>query len=542
MSLHEPARSSWMVAGGFPVGAQRKRLDDRRHRLGLIWKTLLRIATASGLVVLGTLLYNVVNSSFGFIVLRDTVSAELLFLHTLSHVQVEESLQDAVSAVQTDFDRVAIVPVVPEETLPAGVQALALPLADFEGVYGLQALAARDNPTLAQLTPVDIEAGLSAGGQWTRVRGDLPSRPVRFLLVPDESGIMNAWLEGLNLPGLSALDKERLIAVLEGNVSAGLMRRLERDVPFTSRTADNIRELIQLRVVRPEIIASFSLRDSLLRRSHIESFAAENLASLDFKSWLSPDFITDTQSSRPLFTGIRTALLGSLWVIAVTILFSVPLGVGAAIYLEEYSSDGWFGRVIKININNLAGVPSIIYGMLGLVIFVRALNLLTSGALLGLVAEQEANGRTIISAGLTLGLLILPVIIVNGQEAIRAVPNSLREASYGVGATQWMTVCHHVLPAAAPGILTGAILAISRAIGETAPLVVIGAATFISTDPDGIFAKFTVLPIQIYQWTARPQPEFRHIAAAAILVLLTLLLIVNATAVLLRQRYGQQRI
>jgi len=163
---------------------------------------------------------------------------------------------------------------------------------------------------------------------------------------------------------------------------------------------------------------------------------------------------------------------------------------------------------------------------------------LTSGRLWGVVDPTTANGRTVLSAGLTLGLLIMPVIIINAREAIRAVPNSLRQASYGLGATQWQTIWHHVLPTALPGILTGAILAISRAIGETAPLVVIGASTFIVMDPNSPFAKFTTLPIQIYQWTSRPQAEFRNLAAAAIVVLMVLLLTLNASAVILRNRYS----
>ena len=185
-------------------------------------------------------------------------------------------------------------------------------------------------------------------------------------------------------------------------------------------------------------------------------------------------------------------------------------------------------------------MPSIIYGMLGLAIFVRELEPLTSGAIFGLTDPTTANGRTILSAGLTLALLVLPILIINGQEAIRAVPGSLREASYGLGATKWQTVWHHVLPSAIPGILTGTILAISRAFGETAPLVVVGASTYITFDPNGPFAKFTSLPIQIYQWTSRPQGEFRNIAAAAILVLLVLLLTLNATAILLRNRYSRK--
>ncbi len=170
----------------------------------------------------------------------------------------------------------------------------------------------------------------------------------------------------------------------------------------------------------------------------------------------------------------------------------------------------------------------------------RALEPLTSGTLFGLTDPTTANGRTILSAGMTLGLLILPLIIINAQEAIRAVPSSLRQASYGLGATKWQTIWNHVLPNALPGILTGAILAISRAIGETAPLVVVGASTFITVDPDGPFSKFTTLPIQIYQWTARPQDVFRNLAAAAILVLLVLLLTLNASAVLLRNRYSRR--
>ncbi|HUM36495.1 MAG TPA: ABC transporter permease subunit, partial [Anaerolineae bacterium] len=194
----------------------------------------------------------------------------------------------------------------------------------------------------------------------------------------------------------------------------------------------------------------------------------------------------------------------------------------------------------QTNINNLAGVPSIIYGMLGLAIFVRGLEPFTSGTLLGVADPTTANGRTVLSAGLTLALLILPLIIINAQEAIKAVPASLREASYGLGATRWQTIWYHVLPNALPGILTGTILAISRAIGETAPLVVVGASAFVALDPSGPFSKFTTLPIQIYQWTTRPQDQYRNLAAAASLMLLVLLLSLNAAAILLRNRYSKK--
>jgi phosphate transport system permease protein len=235
------------------------------------------------------------------------------------------------------------------------------------------------------------------------------------------------------------------------------------------------------------------------------------------------------------------AILGSLWVTFIAFLVAVPLGVAAAIYLEEYSTGrSRFDQIVETNINNLAGVPSIIYGMLGLAVFVRFLSSITSGAAFGVGDPSTTNGRTILSAGLTLGLLILPLVIINGREAIRAVPRALREASFGLGATRWQTTWNHVLPNAIPGILTGVILAVSRAFGETAPLIVVGVSTFIVVSPSGPFSKFTTLTAQIYQWTSRPQEEFQHLAAAAILVLLVLLIALNATAIILRNRYSKR--
>lgn len=337
------------------------------------------------------------------------------------------------------------------------------------------------------------------------------------------------------------LQQDELIALLQAHLSKGLLRRLESEKPLAERPVEELRQLVIERVAQPQIVKSWSLMDSLTRRAAIAAeIAAMPGARMVFRSWLNPRFVSLPQSSNPLLAGVRTAILGSLWTIAITILFALPIGVGAAVYLEEYASDNWLNRLLQTNISNLAGVPSIIYGMLGLAIFVRLLERFTSGAFFGLADPTTANGRTVLSAGLTLGLLVLPLIIINAQEAIRAVPNSLRHASYGLGATRWQTIWHHVLPAALPGILTGTILALSRAIGETAPLVVVGAATFIVVDPTGPFSKFTTLPIQIYQWTARPQAEFRNLAAAAIIVLLALLLSLNATAILLRNRYAEK--
>ena len=336
--------------------------------------------------------------------------------------------------------------------------------------------------------------------------------------------------------------KEQLVALLQSTLSRGAYNKLENEKPFADRSREEVFQLVVERIIRPEVVQVWNLWPSLTQADEIRAtLAAEHPdAELDFVSWLNPDFVTRPQTSEPFTAGVRTAIFGSLWTILFTILLAFPIGVGAAIYLEEYASDTWLNRLIQTNINNLAGVPSIVYGILGLAIFVRTLEPLTSGEVFGLVNPTTANGRTVLSAGLTLGLLVLPIIIINAQEAIRAVPRSLRNASFGVGATKWQTVWSHVLPNAMPGILTGTILAISRAIGETAPLVVVGASTAISFDPNSPFSKFTTLPIQIYQWTSRPQDEFQSLAAATILVLLVLLLSLNASAVLLRNRFSRR--
>jgi phosphate transport system permease protein len=240
---------------------------------------------------------------------------------------------------------------------------------------------------------------------------------------------------------------------------------------------------------------------------------------------LSWQFLTSLPSRRASQAGLATALVGSIYVILLTAVIAVPIGIGAAIYLEEYGARGRMARLIEINIANLAGVPSIIYGLLGLGLFVRALGL----------------GRSLIAGAATLALLVLPVVILSTREALRTVPNSLREGSYALGATKWQTIWTQVLPMAMPGILTGLILALSRAIGETAPLITIGAITYVPFLPDGLSSPFTVLPIQIFNWVSRPQAEFLRNAAAAILVLLVLLLTMNAVAIWLRDRYQKQR-
>jgi phosphate transport system permease protein len=341
---------------------------------------------------------------------------------------------------------------------------------------------------------------------------------------------------------LEVQSKDQLIELLRSRLSDGAFRKLETERPFESRSRSDVYGLVVERVVRYKVVDSWTLLESLTQTESIRVLTPERFpdAQIRFRSWLNPDFVSGPQTSEALTAGVRTAILGTLWTILFTILLAFPIGVGAAIYLEEYSGTNSVNRLIQTNINNLAGVPSIVYGILGLAIFVRALEPLTSGAVFGAVDPTTANGRTVLSAGLTLGLLVLPIIIINAQEAIRAVPRSLRHASYGLGATKWQTIWHHVLPSALPGIMTGTILAISRAIGETAPLVVVGASTAISFDPSSPFSKFTTLPIQIYQWTSRPQAEFRSLAAAAILVLLIMLLSLNASAIFLRNRYTRR--
>ena len=452
----------------------------------------------------------------------------------------------------------------------------------------------------------------------------------------------------------------------------------ERQADLLARYADKgtLRNLVLEEVIERQVIASFTLSETIFNfaavKAEIEGpilneykkanrLDEAKVRVIRFHSWLDSDFLATPMSSTPALAGVRTALIGSIGLMIVVVSVALPIGVGAAIYLEEYAHHGFVNRLIETNVRNLAGVPSIIYGMLGLAIFVRALAPFTSGLIfhhnfdvptIETVVERIApafdgavsfdgtalssyseqldaptlervvdtflrfgtpsltmlgnssvidmsnalaaafdiavnvtetradeehdletrgayyrfdvaagapisdetydrlmaslarsnsfapNGRTLVSAGLTLALLILPIIIINAQEAIRAVPYTIREASYGLGATRWQTIWRQVLPAALPGIMTGTILSVSRAVGETAPLIVVGAATFLVADPTSPFSQFTAMPIQIYQWTARPQGQFADIAAAAIIMLLALMLSLNAAAIFLRNRYS----
>ncbi len=246
--------------------------------------------------------------------------------------------------------------------------------------------------------------------------------------------------------------------------------------------------------------------------------------SIQAWGWLDWQFLTSFASRKPELSGIKAALAGTLWMMSVVAPLTFIMGVATAIYLEEYAKNTWFSRLVQTNISNLAGVPSIVFGLLGLTLFVRIFGL----------------GNSILAGAFTMTLLVLPIIIVSSQEAIRAVPMSLRNASYALGGNRWQTIVRVVLPSSFAGILTGSILSMSRAIGETAPLLVVGAVAYIAFTPTSFLDKFTVLPMQIYTWSGLPQEDFQHVAGAGIVVLLVLLLSMNAVAIILRNKFQKR--
>lgn len=240
--------------------------------------------------------------------------------------------------------------------------------------------------------------------------------------------------------------------------------------------------------------------------------------------WMSWTLLTSYPSRNPEEAGVLPALMGSVWLIVITAVVSIPTGVGAAVYLEEYANSSWWRKLVQLNISNLAGVPSIVYGILGLGLFVRAMSL----------------ERSVLAGALTLSLVVLPIVILATQEALRAVPGTIRQASYALGATRWQTVWKQVLPAALPGVMTGVILAIARALGEAAPLVAVGAVAFVAFVPQSLGDEFSALPMQIFNWAERPQEEFHGLASAAIVVLLAVLILMNTGAVIARAKFGRR--
>ena len=253
--------------------------------------------------------------------------------------------------------------------------------------------------------------------------------------------------------------------------------------------------------------------------------------------WLRPELIINFPSRFPEQAGLKAALFGTLWLMGMTALFCVPVGVGAAVYLEEYAPDNRLTRFIEVNIANLAGVPSIVYGLLGLALFVQGYTIAFGGR------EVELSlGRSVLAGALTMSLLVLPIVILASREAIKAVPDTYRQAAFALGASKWEVVRGIVLPAAFPGMLTGVILAMSRAVGETAPVIAISALVYLTFIPGHPLDRFTVLPIQIYNWVSRPQSEFQGLAAGGIIVLLIVLLSMNALAVYLRNKFQKRSI
>ncbi len=459
--------------GILPTGEALKRNIAARRIRGTIMRTLYKTSVAVALIALLVLISTIVNKTIGLTAVQYAVEPEDL---TIDGEPVNRPLDD-------------------------------LSAEDLGAVLA-------DNARVARLRVFILQDVVKADqGQWAT----LSPQPV--------SQVLNRhnYPADLAETPLNKLDERQAAAILIDN--------LDRE---------HLKKLVFDEIVQPEVVDSWTLLESLTTRDDIERTTADKYpkADLKWRSWVNWEFLSSALDPRkPDATGIRPALYGSLLIIAITILIAFPVGVGAAIYLEEYAGDNRLNQIIQTNISNLAGVPSIIYGMLGLAIFVRSLEHITSGHAFG---ADTANGRTVLSAGFTLALLILPLIIINAQEAIRAVPNSLRQASYGLGATQWQTIWHHVLPTTMPGILTGTILAISRAIGETAPLILVGGATYLTQDPNGPFSIFTALPLVIYRWTTLPQDEFRNAAAAAIVVLLVLLLTLNSVAIILRNRYSRR--
>jgi hypothetical protein len=343
------------------------------------------------------------------------------------------------------------------------------PLEFQVGVDTLAVVVNQSNEFVDDVSQEQLQALFSSAVTWDDVNPAWPARPIQRFIPGSDSGTLDFFIETVYETRLFDLPKDDLINILAANVTLGRGRTLEREQRFYEnmlvfesaelwnqvcaapanerpsgctgrvRSQDDVYDLLIREVVQEDVVKVYKLTDSIFRRGEVVAEAAREYPNgrLQFRSWLSADFVRDPQSSTPEYAGVRTAILGSLWVILVTILFSFPIGVGAAIYLEEYAADNRLNRLLQTNINNLAGVPSIIYGMLGLAVFVRTLEVLTSGAAFGAVESgATANGRTIVSAGMTLGLLILPILIINAQEALRAVPGSLRQGRPGAGRHQ----------------------------------------------------------------------------------------------------------
>ncbi|WP_228845388.1 phosphate ABC transporter permease PstA [Phototrophicus methaneseepsis] len=529
-----------------------------RNRTARAWNIFYYFSIGISLVALIALFSNVVNEAFGSIAVVFEVDPLTLTedgadLNGLDETQLAQILvdqlggrtlvliRDELSPIAADsFTSADLADLFPNGAVPEGYEDATV--ADVRALDSEEQFTVwRDlivlNTSKDQLLNIinDEIVGLEVVGSWPLLEAIFNYEPsaettARLGEIPGEIAAAEAELE-------THLSEEGSLAEAQNALADA--RRDQADSETIASLREEARNQEARTVSLQSTIQSLQAEQEALEDSSVVSEVEANWPNariIRFQSWLDTQFITTQMSSTPADAGIRGAILGSLWLMVVVIIFALPVGVATAIYLNEYASDTFVNRLIETNVRNLAGVPSIIYGMLGLAVFVRVLEPFTSGALFGI---DGGNGRTIMSAALTLGLLVLPIIIINAQEALRSVPNALREASFGMGATQWQTIWKIVLPAAMPGILTGLILSVSRAIGETAPLIVVGASTLLFTDPNGPFSKFTALPIQIFNWTARPQDQFRDIAAAAIIVLLIIVIALNSVAIVLRNRYAR---
>lgn len=337
---------------------------------------------------------------------------------------------------------------------------------------------------------------------------------------------------GRTLEDLSATE---LVVILEDRLSSGLLRRLDSEVPIAERSAADLRDLVEERVIDPTVVDSWSLFESIFERELVEAFAEANpQMEIRFHSWISRQFLFSQQSTDPLDAGILSAIIGTLMVVGIALLLAVPIGISTGIYFSEYARKSRLNAFLQLNVQNLAAVPSVIYGLLGLAIFVRFGAPLTTGAMFG--SAGASDGRTVLAAGLTLGVLVLPVVVINAESVFSSIPDEFRSACQAVGASRSQIVFFRLLPFVLDRILTIAILAVSRVIGETTPLIIVGAATVMAVNPSGLFSRFTALPSQIYYWSFNPQEEFQRLAAAAILILLVLSLGLNILLVVLRRR------
>ena len=348
-----------------------------------------------------------------------------------------------------------------------------------------------------------------------------------FGIINDAFGYVLVSYEMAPPTGIEEYDEAALAGLIRTDAGAGIVRRYEQEGALEDLPRPRLREIAETHVFQPSVLDTWSLSESLLRTAHIRGRLDETEGTaLRFRAWIRPSFLTQPLERRPLTTGIRTALLGTVWIVTVSLAIAFPIGVATAVFLTEYDRGGWFSRFVRSNIETMASIPSIIYGILGLALFVRSLGPITSGAAFG-VEGTGTVGRTVLSAALTLAILVLPSIVINSRDILERVPRSYREACYAVGASRSAVVVRRVLPAVSGQLITVLFLGISRVIGETAPLLVVGAAAFISVDPQGVFSRFTALPAQVFYWSARPGLEYQRLAAAAIIVLLVLSTTIN---------------